>query len=109
MGRDSQDVDRDRQSVAVFDDVGGSPAGMRMTFEVRSTDTGVSVAGRSAKWSPIAGCTSTGLASGEEVELQYEVGAGIEGPGDCAGEVDRGLAGRPAQEVPGGGTARGRA
>ena len=42
------------------------------------------------------------FATGQQVELQHEIGAGIERPGDLVREGHRRPAGRPAQEVTGG-------
>ena len=39
------------------------------------------------------------FATGQQVELQHQIGAGIERPGDGVRERRRGLAGRPAQEM----------
>ena len=100
VGRDTEHVDRDRQSVAVLDDVG------RITGRDPDGLRGEEHRHRRQRRRAVREVESDfrlhvhGLASRQQVELQHQVRAGVEGPGDRIGELHRGLARRPPQEVP---------
>ena len=99
---DAQHVDRNRQPIAVLDDVGRS-AGRDADGLRREQHRD-----RRQRCRPVREVDPDGrlhvdrFGTGQQVELQDEIGPRIQRPGDCVRERRRGLSGRPAQEVAGG-------